>query len=100
MEIKIAEDYTEIPSGKINGFALSINHIIPAIYKSKKSNEKLKLNLDGTYGYSTVFLKSMIQTVIDFYGNGAWKDIEIISKEEPYLIQDINNYIKEAENVD
>ncbi len=58
---------------------------------------KLTVNLDQTIGYGTSWLEEVFGGLArDFDKEEVEKTLEFISDEEPYLIDDINGYIKDA----
>jgi hypothetical protein len=69
----------------------------PQFELAEKSNAKIILNLDGTIGYGTSWLEEVFGGIARKYGKDrVLKTIELISNEEPYLIDDIKQYIKDA----
>ncbi|RZK22243.1 MAG: DUF4325 domain-containing protein [Flavobacterium sp.] len=58
----------------------------------------LVVDLDDTEGYATSFLdEAFVRLVKEFGKSIVKKHIRIISNEEPDWIEEINNYIDEAE---
>jgi hypothetical protein len=73
--------------------------LLPKIKEAIKNNGELKINLDGTAGYGTSFLEEVFGGLIREDGlefDQINKHVEFISKEEPYLIEDINEYMTDA----
>ena len=64
-----------------------------------EKNEKLKIDLDGGYGYGSSFLEEafggLIRDLDEDYKQ-ALEIIQIKSNDEPSLIEDITKYIKDA----
>ena len=64
-----------------------------------QKNEKLKIDLDGGYGYGSSFLEEafggLIRDLDEDYKQ-ALEIIQIKSNDEPSLIEDITKYIKDA----
>lgn len=64
-----------------------------------KKAEKLKIDLDGGYGYGSSFLEEafggLIRDLDEDYKQ-ALEIIQIKSNDEPSLIEDITKYIKDA----
>jgi len=61
------------------------------------TDKKLIVNLDGTIGYGTSWLEEVFGGLARIYGNKIVEDkLIFISEEEPYLIEDLNQYIKDA----
>ncbi|WP_445720470.1 STAS-like domain-containing protein [Flavobacterium sp.] len=70
----------------------------PAFKKILDKDTKLIVNLDGTIGYGTSWLEEVFGGLARIYGSDVVKNkIELISEEEPYLIDDINEYINDAQ---
>lgn len=71
----------------------------PKFEEALKSNHKIIVNLDGTIGYGTSWLEEVFGGLARKYGREKVnKIIELISEEEPYLIEDIKGYINNANN--
>lgn len=59
--------------------------------------EKLIVNLDGTIGYGTSWLEEVFGGITrELDKSVVLNKMEFISKEEPYLIDDIIQYINDA----
>lgn len=73
------------------------NYLEPAFKKVIDSNEKLTVNLDGTIGYGTSWLEEVFGGLARKFGNDlVLSKLIFVSEEEPYLIEDIIDYIKNA----
>lgn len=69
----------------------------PQFEIAEKENVKVVVNLDGTIGYGTSWLEEVFGGLSRKYGKDKVLNIlEFISDEEPYLIDDIKEYIKNA----
>jgi hypothetical protein len=67
--------------------------------KAIASDGKLIVNLDGVGGYGTSFLEELFGGAVRNYNmKDVQERIEIISEQEPYLLDDISEYIKDALN--
>lgn len=103
MKLSIAKQFSRTPGpryekeGKFSGELFRKSLLLPIFLESKSQNEKLEINLDGTAGYGTSFLEEAfgglarelgIQVVLD--------NIIIVSKEIPYLKEDVEEYIQDA----
>lgn len=65
--------------------------------EASQNNKKLLVNLDGTIGYGTSWLEEVFGGLARKYDKAQVQNtLEFISEEEPYLIEDINEYIKDA----
>ncbi len=69
----------------------------PNFSTAEKNNIKLIVNLDGTIGYGTSWLEEVFGGLARKFGNDkVLNRIKFISEEEPYLVEDIKQYIKDA----
>lgn len=105
LEIKIASAFSSTPGPryKIEGensgeeFRESVLRVI--INKAVENNAKIIVDLDGTAGFGTSFLEESFGGLIridKFDYSKIDKLLFIISNEEPYLIDDIKQYLLEA----
>lgn len=86
-----------IKEGSYSGEEFRKNVLEPKFEQILKSNGKIIIDLDGTFGYGTSFLEEVFGGLARKYSNiNVMDNLEIISEEEPYLINDINKYVKEA----
>lgn len=73
-------------------------YLEPEFKKIIDKDSKIIVNLDGTIGYGTSWLEEVFGGLARKYGSEMVKNkLEFISEEEPYLIDDINEYIKDAQ---
>lgn len=69
----------------------------PNFSLAQENNVMLIVNLDGTIGYGTSWLEEVFGGLARKAGKEkVLKGIKLISEEEPYLIEDIKQYIKDA----
>ena len=68
------------------------------VEECKENNTKLTINFDGGYGYGTSFLEESFGGLVrkGYSSEELLKNIELISEEEPELIDKVIKYIKEA----
>ncbi|KGO78681.1 hypothetical protein Q762_15035 [Flavobacterium cauense R2A-7] len=68
------------------------------LFEDKDNDSSIIIvNLDGTIGYGTSWLEEVFGGLARKYGNDlVYSKIHLISNEEPYLIDDIKEYIKNA----
>ena len=105
IEINIAKDYTKTPGGRFkkegefSGEDFREKILIPKYLESEKKGVKLRVNLDGGYGYGSSFLEESFGGLVRQLKKVNIDNIIIISEEEPKLIDDIKNYIKDALSV-
>ena len=72
----------------------------PAFKKNLNNDTKIIVNLDGTIGYGTSWLEEVFGGLARLYGSDIVANkLLFISEEEPYLIDDINEYIKDAQEL-
>lgn len=105
IEIKIARDFSYAPGpryieeGKNSGEKFRQEHLAAAFQKAIFEDKKVIVDLDGTDGYGTSFLEESFGGLIRNDGipyDEIIKRLEIISKEEEYLKDDVYEYLKDA----
>ena len=100
--ISVATEYTKTPGGRLisegpfSGEDFRKKILLPAFIESVNRKEQLIVNLDGGYGYATSFLEEAFGGLVRETENPAVADIDIISEEEPALVEKIRSYISEA----
>lgn len=101
--IKVATDFTEIPGprakdeGPFSGEEFLTELLKPAFEDALSNNKKILIDLDGTEGYATSFLESAFGGLArEFGSDSVLGHLEFKSNEEPYLIEEIRIYIREA----
>jgi hypothetical protein len=103
IRISIKEDFSRVPGhrsredGPASGEEFLDEILRPRFSDALKNNEKLLIDLDGVAGYATSFLEAA------FGGLAREEDASVILKitdfksdEEPYLVDEIRQYINEA----
>lgn len=103
--IKVATDFSMYPGaryktdGKFSGEEFFEKILVVKFEYALTSGEKLTIDLDGTCGYATSFLSEAFYKLgLKFGAAKVWDNLIIISLEEPYLIDEIKEYIFDAEN--
>lgn len=103
LEISIAKSFSLTPGpryreeGPFSGEQFREEVLLPAFDKAVSEREKLTINLDGTAGYGTSFLEEVFGGLARIREEASViQTLEIISTEEPYLLNDIAGYIREA----
>lgn len=105
IEIKIARDFSYAPGpryieeGKNSGEKFRQELLAAAFQKAIFEDKKVIVDLDGTDGYGTSFLEESFGGLIRNDGipyDEIIKRLEIISKEEEYLKDDVYEYLKDA----
>lgn len=102
--INIVSDYTNTPGarhineGPFSGEDFRETLLKPKFLEAKEKGEKLKINLDGGYGYPTSFLEESFGGLSRIFGSkDVLNVIELICEDEPAIITEIINYIKQAQ---
>ena len=102
--IKLAKEFSITPGsrhpdeGDYSGEEFREKILIPKFKEAIENHCKLTIDLDGTLGYGTSFLEEVFGGLArQFSIQEVQKRIRIISNEEDYLIEDINEYIRDAE---
>lgn len=114
--ITIAKDFSLTPGprfineGDFSGEFFRNSILEPKFLEAVKEKKKVIVNLDGTLGYGPSFLEESFGGLVRKLSKGledakkleAQKLVEgtikIISTEEDYLIEEIKEYIKDANN--
>lgn len=104
MKLIIAEEYTKTPGaryireGDFSGEDFRIRFLEPRFKEALEKDEKLHIDLDGGYGYPPSFLDEAFGGLALIYGaDTVIANIELISYDEPRLLDEIVRYIHEAE---
>ena len=102
-EISIAKDFSPTPGprymneGPYSAEAFRNEHFDPAFEVVKDSGGILTVNLDGGLGFGTSFLEEIFGGAVRKWTYElVKKHVRIISKQEPYLVDDINLYMDAA----
>jgi len=103
IKISIAIDFSKTPGpryireGSYSAELFSKNILDGRFVEALKDNKKIIIDLDGTLGYGTSFLEETFGGLARKYGaEKVTEKIEIISAEEPWLIDDIKGYIDDV----
>lgn len=102
--IKIADDYTKTPGvreeieGDFPGEEFLEKILSPRFKQALEEKKKLFVDLDDTAGYATSFLESAFGGLAREYKDHKiiLDNLELKSDDDPFLIDDIIEYIKEA----
>lgn len=107
IKISIANDFSKTPGPryiKEGSFSaeLFLRDILDEKFKEAlEINKKIIFDLDGTLGYATSFLEETFGGLARKYGSEKVESIiEVNSMEEPWLIDDIKNYIEDVKKQD
>lgn len=103
MKLSIEKEFSNTPGSRyksesaFSGEEFRENHLKPKFLKAIENKEKLEVDLDGVRGYATSFLEEAFGGLTREYGKEkVLNTITFISKDEPYLITDIHEYIESA----
>lgn len=104
--IKIADDYTKTPGvreeieGDFPGEEFLEKILLPNFKLAISERKKLFVDLDNTAGYATSFLESAFGGLAREYNDHKiiLDNLELKSDDDPFLIDDIIEYIKDANN--
>ena len=101
--INICNDFTDTPGaryrseGDFSGEEFRETILIPKYEEAVKSKEQLKIELDGGYGYATSFLEESFGGLARIYEiQEVLNALFFVSEDEPGLIDEITEYIKNA----
>lgn len=100
--INIAQDFTDAPGGRskkdgsLSGEEFR-DKFLDKHFNDPSHNYKIRIILDGAYGYATSFLEESFGGLARKYGKDKVNSrLEFISEEEPLLIEEIKSYINEC----
>jgi len=105
MEIRIASEFSKFPGPRDRGEGdysaedFFERLLLPRFNESLQQGERLRVVLDGTAGYATSFLEGSfgkLQRDLKPKGIKILDHIDFISVEEPYLIDEIKEYVADA----
>ena len=104
INLSIAKDFSTTPGprSKIEGSFSAEEFLevllIPKFEQALAEEKVLLIDLDGTAGYATSFLEGSFGELVRLKSKKTVeKHIQFISTEEPYLIDEISQYIRNAE---
>lgn len=105
MKISIAQKFTRTPGpryikeGKFSGELFRKTILKDIVSEAITKNEELTIVLDGAAGYGTSFLEEAFGGLIredKIPYNDLKRVLVFVTKEEPYLEDDINEYLEDA----
>lgn len=101
--LKVSRDFTDTPGprrrdeGDFSGEEFLEKKLKPKYLEAFEKKVKLIIDLDDVEGYGTSFLESAFGGLARIYEpKEVLNTLEIVSKDEPLLKQEIENYIKSA----
>ncbi len=104
--LKISTEYTTTPGvreeieGDFPGEEFLEKLLYPKFKHALEEKKKLFVDLDDTAGYATSFLEAAFGGLARIYKNPdiILKNIEFKSEDDPFLEDDVIEYIKDANN--
>ena len=103
MKIKVCDEFSRTPGARFryegadSGEQFREELLEPRYKEAIGNNDKLIIDLDGGYGYSTSFLEEAFGGLAREYDpKEVVANIELISQDEPALIEEIKGYIINA----
>ena len=103
MRIKVCDEFSRTPGARFryegadSGEQFREELLEPRYKEAIEKKDKLIIDLDGGYGYSTSFLEEAFGGLARQYDpKEVVADIELISQDEPALIEEIKGYIINA----
>jgi hypothetical protein len=101
--VSIARDFSETPGprtrneGDFSGEKFLEEVLLPQFQEALSANKTLTVDLDGTEGYATSFLEASFGGLArKFDADVILKILIVKSDDEPYLIEEIKKYIRDA----
>jgi len=101
MRIKISHDFSETPGaryygdGDYSGQEFFETVLLEAFEKSIKNKEKLEIDFDDCYGFTSSFLsESFGRLSLDFGAQKVRENIRLISNQDPILPKQIYSVIE------
>ena len=105
IEIHIARDFSPMPGGRDptegdNSGEEFLNRILlPKFKEAVEQNARLLVDFDDTQGYATSFLEAAFGGFArQFNDNDILKLLEFKSADEPFVIEEVMMYIRNARN--
>ncbi|MBI3886242.1 MAG: STAS-like domain-containing protein [Opitutae bacterium] len=102
-KIVIAQEFTRTPGprnqdeGDFSGELFLKEKLEPLFLKSRDTGLSLLVDLDGAEGYATSFLEAAFGGLARKYGaDVVLKTLSFKSDDEPYLIDEIKDYVQQA----
>lgn len=101
--LRIATEFSATPGprnrmeGEFSGEAFLETLLRPRFLDARQADQQLLVDLDGADGYPTSFLEeSFGGLAMDFGSKEVLRIVQIKCDDEPYLIDEIKGYIREA----
>ena len=101
----MASEFSKTPGprtpdeGDYSGEEFLTKLLKPRFEQALAANSNLLIILDGTEGYATSFLEASFGGLARSHDpDVVLQKIKLVSNDEPYLVEEIQTYIKEARN--
>ena len=103
VHLKIAKEFSETPGprardeGDFSGEQFLDELLAPKYEQAQREHSLLTVDFDGTEGYATSFLEAAFGGLARKYGvEAVHRTVRFKSNDEPYLIDEVNRYIDDA----
>jgi STAS-like domain of unknown function (DUF4325) len=103
MRLSVADEFTTTPGprsrdeGEFSGEQFLTELLLPRFQTAEKAREELLIDLDRTEGYANSFLEAAFGGLAREVGEeNVQRVLKFKSDDEPFLIEEISKYIKEA----
>lgn len=103
MELSVAKEFTTTPGprssedGEFSGEEFLERLLSPKFNSAIEAREALLVDLDGTEGYATSFLEAAFGGLARRFGpQKILSTLKFKSDDEPFLVGEIEKYIREA----
>ena len=100
MKIKISEDFSKEPYGRLDGSIFRDMILMPKLVYSHNTKEKIIIDFDDCFGTCTAFLEEAFGGLIRVYKYNKktiLKKIEIVSNDDETVPELIEKYLTNAE---
>jgi len=106
IDLSVAKNFSRTPGpryteeGDFSGQTFRQDVLGRAVKDAVEGNRNIHIDLDGTAGYGTSFLEEAFGGLVRDDGIDGEQILRLMtftSKEEPYLIEDIQGYIRDAQ---
>ena len=103
VEVKIASEFSSTPGprlkaeGEDSGEEFLERLLRPRFLLALESHGKLLVNLDGAAGYPSSFLEEAFGGLAREFGSAKVEEtLDVICSDEPYLVEQVKKYIRQA----
>lgn len=103
MTLNVAREFSPVPGPRLesegphSAVEFREKHLKPRFLEARERGDLLVVDLDGGFGYATSFLEEAFGGLArQFSADEVQQTIQIKSDDEPYLVADVDRYIREA----